>query len=186
MERSLELGLRRHPELHPDVVELEEVLPDADGNGGLTHPGPGAPHPQTQPGQISVGEVMGPECVEMLTAMSQGNNGSLSTIHARSATDVFAKLATYAAQYEHLDFAVAHSLIANAVDFVVFIEKNRALGGLCLRRFVSSIREVTGIDGRVLSSEVFAPGPDGRAVPRAPVSCAAQLAEHGYETGGGW
>ena len=29
VERSLELGLRRHPELHPDVVELEEVLPDA-------------------------------------------------------------------------------------------------------------------------------------------------------------
>ena len=39
VERALELGLRRHPELHPDVVELEEVLPDADGNGGLTHPG---------------------------------------------------------------------------------------------------------------------------------------------------
>ena len=36
VERSLELGLRRHPELHPDVVELEEVLPDADGNGGLS------------------------------------------------------------------------------------------------------------------------------------------------------
>ena len=60
--------------------------------------------------------------------MSQGNNGSLSTIHARSAADVFAKLATYAAQYEKLDFAVAHSLIANAVDFVVFIEKNPTAG----------------------------------------------------------
>ena len=69
----------------------------------------------------------------MLSAMSQGNNGSLSTIHARSATDVFAKLATYAAQYEHLDFAVAHSLIANAVDFVVFIEKNRCPGWPAVR-----------------------------------------------------
>jgi hypothetical protein len=78
-------------------------------------------------------------------------------------------------------------LIAGAIDFVVFIEKrNEYSSGGRLRRFVSSIREVTGIDGRVLSSEVFAPGPDGRAGPRAPVSCAAQLAEHGYEAGGGW
>jgi hypothetical protein len=28
---------------------------------------------------------------------------------------------------------------------------------------------------------VFSPGPDGRAVPHAPLSCAALLAEHGYE-----
>ena len=106
---------------------------------------------------------MGPEVVEMLSAMSQGNNGSLSTIHARSASDVFAKLATYAAQYEKLDFAVAHSLIANAVDFVVFIEKNPLLGG---RRCVTEVREVVGApDGRVASGLIFGRSPvDGRAV----------------------
>jgi hypothetical protein len=52
---------------------------------------------------------------------------------------------------------------------------------------VSSIREVTGVDGRVLSSEVFAPGPDGRAVPRAPMSCLGELAMHGYDPArGAW
>ena len=63
-------------------------------------------------------------------------------------------------------------LIAGAIDFVVFQEKRNdyARGGT-MRRFVSSIREVTGVDGRVLSSEVFAPGRDGRAVTHAPVSC---------------
>lgn len=163
VERSLELGLRRHPELHPDVVELEEVLPDADGNGGLTIRDLVRRTRRHNPDRISVGEVMGPECVEMMSAMSQGNNGSLSTIHSRSATDTFAKLATYAAQYEHLDFAVAHSLIANSVDFVVFIEKNRALGG---RRCVTEVREVVGApDGRVASTLIFGPSPvDGRAV----------------------
>jgi hypothetical protein len=46
---------------------------------------------------------------------------------------------------------------------------------------------VTGIDERVQSSEAFAPGPDGRAVPRIPVSCIAELAEHGYAgPGGAW
>ena len=52
---------------------------------------------------------------------------------------------------------------------------------------MSSIREVTGVDGRVLSNEAFSPGPDGRAVPHAPVSCLTELTEHGYApAGGGW
>ena len=163
VERSLELGVRRHPELHPDVVELEEVLPDADGNGGLSIRALVRRTRRHNPDRAILGEVMGPEVVEMLSAMSQGNNGSLSTIHARSAGDVFAKLATYAAQYEKLDFAVAHSLIANAVDFVVFIEKNPLMGG---RRCVTEVREVVGApDGRVASGLIFGRSPvDGRAV----------------------
>ena len=163
VERSLELGIRRHPDLHHDVVEMEEVLPDADGNGGLTIRDLVRRTRRHNPSRVVVGEVLGPEVVEMMSAMSQGNNGSLSTIHSRSATDVFAKLATYAAQYERLDFSVAHSLIANAVDFVVFIEKNRALGG---RRCVTEVREVVGSpDGRVASGLIFCGSPvDGRAV----------------------
>ena len=101
--------------------------------------------------------------------------------------EVFNRISTYAIQSsERLPVEATHMLIAGAIDFVVFIEKHNAYAqGGRLRRFVSSIREVTGIDGRVLSSEVFAPGPDGRAVPRAPVSCLAQLAEHGYDPGQG-
>ena len=73
-------------------------------------------------------------------------------------------------------------LMAGAVEFVVFIEKrNDYSHGGSLRRFVSSVREVTGIDTRVLSSEVFTPGPDGRAVPHAPPACLRLLAEHGYD-----
>ena len=131
-----------------------------------------------------MGEVLGPEVVEMLSAMSQGNNGSLSTIHARSANDVFAKLAQYAGQYEHVDNAVAQSLIAGAVDFVVFIGKNRHLGG---RRCVTTVLEVSGApDGRVASSAIFTPSPlDGRATRVLDVAItderAAELADAGYD-----
>jgi hypothetical protein len=77
-------------------------------------------------------------------------------------------------------------LIAGAIDFVVFIEKrNDYTRGGRLRRFVNSVREVTGIDGRVLSSEVFGPGPDGHAIPHAPVSCVNDLMEHGYDPAAG-
>jgi len=71
----------------------------------------------------------------------------------------------------------------------VFIEKrNEYAAGGRLRRYVSSVREVTGVDGRVLSSEVFALGTGGFAVPSAPIACAAELAEYGYDpaAGGGW
>jgi hypothetical protein len=70
---------------------------------------------------------------------------------------------------------------------VVFIEKRNdyARGGT-LRRFVSSVREVNGVDGRVLSSEVFAPGLDGRAVPHSPISCLEELVANGYVPSGLW
>jgi hypothetical protein len=54
-----------------------------------------------------------------------------------------------------------------------------------MRRFVASIREVNGVDGQVLSSEVFAPGQDGIAVPAAPISCIDELMEVGYQPMGG-
>ena len=86
---------------------------------------------------------------------------------------MFNRISTYAIQAaERLPVEATHMLIAGAIDFVVFIEKrNEYARGGRLRRFVNSVREVTGVDGRVLSSEVFAPGPDGHAVPHAPVSC---------------
>jgi Flp pilus assembly CpaF family ATPase len=141
------------------------------------------------PSRVIVGEVLGDEIVTMLNAMSQGNDGSLSTIHANSSLEVFNRIATYAIQSaERLPVEATHMLIAGAIDFVVFVEKrNEYQFGGRLRRFVSSIREVTGVDGRVLSSEVFAPGSDDRAVPRAPVSCLGELAMHGYDpTRGAW
>ncbi len=181
VERALELGLARLPHLHPDVVELEEVLPGPDGGGGVSIGQLVRRSRRMNPSRVIVGEVLGPEVVEMLSAMSQGNDGSLSTIHARDGTDVFNRLATYAAQHEHLDFAVTHSLIGSSVDLVVFIRKNPRLGG---RRTVSEVIEVTGShDGRVSRSHIFTEGPDGRArrEVETPIRRAGPLGEHGYD-----
>jgi Flp pilus assembly CpaF family ATPase len=141
------------------------------------------------PSRVIVGEVLGDEIVTMLNAMTQGNDGSLSTIHANSSLEVFNRIATYAIQaQERLPIDATHMLIAGAIDFVVFAEKrNEYAHGGRLRRFVSSVREVTGVDGRVLSSEVFTAGRDGRTVPHAPVSCLEELSQYGYDPSrGGW
>ena len=183
VERALELGLDHFPELHPNVVAFEERLPNMEGQGAISMAELVRRSLRMNPSRVIVGEVLGDEIVTMLNAMTQGNDGSLSTIHANSSLEVFNRISTYAIQAtERLPVEATHMLIAGAIDFVVFIEKrNEYSRGGRLRRFISSIREVTGIDGRVLSSEVFSPGPDGRAVPHAPVSCMAELAEHGYD-----
>jgi pilus assembly protein CpaF len=188
VERALELGIDQFPELHPNVVAFEERLPNAEGAGGISMAELVRRSLRMNPSRVIVGEVLGDEIVTMLNAMTQGNDGSLSTIHANSAQEVFNRIATYALQaQERLPVEATHMLIAGAIDFVVFIEKRNdyARGG-SLRRFVSSVREVTGVDGRVLSSEVFAPGPDGRALPRAAIACLPELLAAGYEPSGMW
>jgi pilus assembly protein CpaF len=188
VERALELGLDQFPELHPNVVAFEERLANAEGAGSISMAELVRRSLRMNPSRVIVGEVLGDEIVTMLNAMSQGNDGSLSTIHANSAQEVFNRISTYALQaQERLPVEASHMLIAGAIDFVVFIEKrNDYQRGGRLRRYVSSVREVTGVDGRVLSSAVFGPGPDGRAVPHAAISCLEELLGNGYEPTGAW
>ena len=162
VEKALELGLRRHPDLHPNVVEWEMVLPDPEGRGGISMADLVQRSLRQNPDRVIVGEVLGEEIVTMLNAMSQGNDGSLSTIHARSAVATLDRIASYAAQAEGLSFEVTHALVAGAIDFILCIRQNPLMGG---RRAVTEVLEVTGFDGeRVTRSHVFVPDPvTGRA-----------------------
>ena len=112
---------------------MEVVLPDAEGRGGLDIAELVRRTRRHNPSRVIVGEVLGPEVVEMLSAMAQGNDGSLSTIHARDSEEVFNRIATYAAQFGNMNFDIAHQLMAGAIDFVVFIEKNPMLGNAANR-----------------------------------------------------
>jgi pilus assembly protein CpaF len=183
VERSLELGLGEFAELHPNVVALEERLPNSEGVGAIVMAELVRRSLRMNPSRVIVGEVLGDEIVTMLNAMSQGNDGSLSTIHANSSMEVFNRIATYAIQSsERLPIEATHMLIAGSLNFVVFLRKRNeySVGGRLVRA-VESIREVTGIDGRVLSSEVFATGPDGTAVAHAPIDCIDDLEAAGYQ-----
>ena len=183
VERALELGLDQFPELHPNVVAFEQRLPNSEGQGAISMAELVRRSLRMNPSRVIVGEVLGDEIVTMLNAMTQGNDGSLSTIHANSSMEVFNRVSTYAIQSdERLPVEATHMLIAGAIDFVVFIEKrNDYVQGGRLRRFVSSIREVTGCDQRVLSSEVFALTPEGYAAPAAPIACIEELVPYGYD-----
>jgi hypothetical protein len=78
------------------------------------------------PSRVVVGEVRGNEIIPMLNAMSQGNDGSMCTIHANSSDGVFDRVAAYCIQApEHLDREATNLLLANAVD-LVFIDQRQA------------------------------------------------------------
>jgi Flp pilus assembly CpaF family ATPase len=183
VERALELGLGEFADLHPNVVALEERLPNSEGVGEISMAELVRRSLRMNPSRVIVGEVLGDEIVTMLNAMSQGNDGSLSTIHANSSMEVFNRISTYAIQStERLPIEATHMLIAGSLNFVVFLRKrNEYASGGRLVRAVESVREVTGIDGRVLSSEVFAQGPDGTAVAHAPIDCIGDLEAVGYQ-----
>jgi Flp pilus assembly CpaF family ATPase len=184
VESSRELNLRAHPDLHPDVVEFEARVANSEGHGAVTMAELVRRTLRMAPDRVIVGEVLGPEIVAMMNAMSQGNDGSLTTIHADTPRGVFHRIAVYAMQAaEAMRWDTAHALIAGSLDFVVYLRRTPGAGGRP-RRIVTDVLEVAGWDGqRVQSSAIFTPGPDGRAVrsPGVGVLRAAELAEAGWD-----
>ena len=103
------------------------------------------------PDRVIVGEVRGAEAFPMLLAMSQGNNGSMCTMHADSPRSVFPKLVAYVAMAgTGIPAETLNLLVANAVHFVVHLVVEGA------RRRVSSVVEVVDVDGlSIVTNEVF-------------------------------
>lgn len=190
VERSLELGLDEDVEHHPNAIAFEERLPNTEGAGAVTMAELVRDTLRMNPSRVVVGEVLGDEVVTMLNAMTQGNDGSLSTIHANSSSDVVHKIATYAIQApERLPWEATVRLVATALDFVVFIRRVRGDGGQ--RRVVESIREIAGIseDGQLQTNELWGPDPIGNVVRRHGVQVRAQddLIAAGWRPDpGGW
>ena len=193
IEDSLELGLERFPEVHADVVAMEARAPNVEGEGAISMADLVRAALRTNADRVIVGEVRGHEVIPMLNAMTQGNDGSMCTIHANSSAGAFGRLASYAIQApERLPLEATNLLVAGAVDLVVHLSLDRATG----RRQLTSVREVTGADGAlVLSNEVFRRGPDGLAVASVPPREATlvRLAVAGFDpawldhqAAGGW
>lgn len=161
IEDTAELCIDRFPQLHPDLVQLEARPPNLEGVGEVSMAELVRCGLRMHPDRVFVGEVRGLEAEPMLLAMSQGNPGSMCSIHAESSANVFKRLWTYA----RLNPDVTNQLVADAVHFVVYLDW---VDGV---RRVVSVREIRGAQGlQVATNEVFEPGPDGRAVVGSPPS----------------
>lgn len=166
VEDAYELGLDEDIEGHPNTTALQQREPNLEGVGGIDMATMVKWGLRMRPDRVIVGESRGAEAVPMLMAMSQGNDGSMCTLHASSSKQALSRLATYVMQApERYPFDAACMLIGQAVDFVIHLSS--ASDGT---RVVSSIRQVLETDGtQVPSNEIYKPGRDGRAVPAAPM-----------------
>jgi Flp pilus assembly CpaF family ATPase len=186
IEDNLEIGLDRYPDLHPDVVALEAREENVEGEGAIDLATLVRWGLRMNPDRVIVGEVRGHEVIPMLNAMSQGNDGSMCTIHANSSASAFSKLAMYAVQApERLNLEATNLMVANAINFVVYIGTDAVGGEGGMRRYVSSVREIVGAEGPlVMSNEIFMPGYDRRAIPGSPMrdTTHAHLVAAGFDS----
>lgn len=181
VEDSLEIGLEHFAHLHPNRVDLEARDANLEGVGEFPMHRLVRSGLRMQPDRVIVGEVRGAEALPMMLAMSQGNDGSMCTIHADSSLGVFTRLQMYMAMTpERFDVEVTNLMIANAVHFVVHLARLDTN-----ERVVTSVREITGADGpMVTSNEVYAPDEHGRAMPRFGLSDTSQarLERYGFDS----
>jgi type IV secretion system protein VirB11 len=97
-----------------------------------------------RPDRILVGEVRGGEAtIELLKSWNTGHPGGVATIHADSAAEGLQRIEILTAECSF--FSMAH-LIGAAVDFIIFIQKDRTKGGPGRR--VTQLAKVSGYDAK--------------------------------------
>jgi pilus assembly protein CpaF len=131
------------------VVRLETRPPNSEGRGEVVARDLVKNALRMRPDRIIVGEVRGPEALDMLQAMNTGHEGSLTTVHANSPRDAIARLETMILMAgTNLPNRAMREQITSALD--VIIQPQRLSDGT--RRIVS-ITEVTGMEGEVVTTQ---------------------------------
>jgi pilus assembly protein CpaF len=144
IEDSAELVLRK-----AHVVRLETRLPDPSGKGEVTTRALVRNALRMRPDRILVGEVRGPEALDMLQAMNTGHEGSMSTIHANSPRDALDRLGTMVAMSDAaLSDRAVRAQIGRSIDAIIHVR--RLPDG---RRVVDRITEVGQLQGDVIATQ---------------------------------
>lgn len=120
IEDLRELHLARFPKRNPNVWSAEAVKPNVDGQGQVTVEYLLREALRQDPDRIVVGEVRGREALEMFKAMSTGNDGSMCSIHARSASNIVPRLVQCIPD-RHPDQVCIE--IANSVDLFIHLTR---------------------------------------------------------------
>ena len=132
VEDAAELRLGGH------VVRLEAHPPNAEGAGEITLRNLLRHALRLRPDRIVVGEVRGPEALDMVQAMSTGHDGSMSTIHANGSEEALWRLESLAATADAgVSVDTLRAQIRSAIDRVVFVTRRRG------NRLVTSITDVS-------------------------------------------
>lgn len=138
IEDAAELRLQQ-----PHVVRMEGRPAGVEGRGEVTIRDLLRNALRMRPDRIVIGEVRGPEALDLLTALNTGHDGALSTVHANSPADALSRLETLALMAGvGLPHAAVAEQVQRGIDLVVHLER-RADGA----RVVTEIAEVVRAAG---------------------------------------
>lgn len=173
IETEFELFLHEMPERHHRVVAHQarpgsgERGPDGRAAGEITLDDLLYSCLRMNLSRIIVGEVRGKEILTLMKALQAGAGG-LTTTHSHSARAAIERLVTCALEAgPHVTTQFAYRQIAHHIDLIVHVnldDQTRSGGGR--HRYISEVVELApGEQDRVAVTDLFRPGPDGRAIP---------------------
>nr|WP_246483936.1 ATPase, T2SS/T4P/T4SS family [Heyndrickxia vini] len=147
IEDSAELQIKNVPNL----VSMETRNANTEGRGQISIRELIKTSLRMRPNRIIVGEVRGEEALDMLQAMNTGHDGSLSTGHANSTTDMLSRLETMVLSGASLPVQVIRKQISSAIDIMVHLSRLRDNS-----RKVVAISELTGLkDGEIQVNPLY-------------------------------
>jgi pilus assembly protein CpaF len=163
IEDAAELQLRQE-----HVARLETRPPNVEGKGAIRQRELVINALRMRPDRIVIGEVRGPEALDMLQAMNTGHDGSLTTVHANAPRDALARIETMIAMGAvNLPERAMRQQITSAIQIV--LQQTRLSDGT---RKVTSVSEITGMEGDTITmQEIFVfeklgIGPEGKVIGR--------------------
>jgi pilus assembly protein CpaF len=142
IEDAAELQLQQE-----HVITLESRPPNIEGQGEIRIRELVRNALRMRPDRIIVGEVRGPETLDMLQAMNTGHEGSLTTIHANSPRDALSRLETLVLTAGvELPLRAIREQVSSAFDLLVQI--TRLVDG---SRRISHVTEVLRMESDVIT-----------------------------------
>ncbi|HET7061328.1 MAG TPA: CpaF family protein [Nitrosospira sp.] len=147
IEDAAELQLQQ-----PHVVRLETRPPNVEGKGEISQRALVRNSLRMRPDRVIIGEVRGAEALDMLQAMNTGHEGSMATVHANTARDALARVENMVNMAGlNLPIKAVRQQITSAIWVV--IQALRLTDG---KRKVTSIQEITGMEGDIITmQEIF-------------------------------
>ncbi len=136
----------------PNIVRLETRNANTEGRGEITIRQLIRSSLRMRPNRVIVGEVRGAEALDMLQAMNTGHDGSLSTGHANSTSDMLSRLESMVISGAEMPISVVRKQIASAIDVMIHLMRLRDR-----TRKVVEISEIIGVDdrGEVMLNSLF-------------------------------
>ena len=109
---------------HPHVVRMQSRPPNVEGAGLITMRDLVRQSLRMRPDRVAVGEVRGPEVIDLLMALNTGHEGGCGTLHANSPEDFPARIEALGLTAGVERHAI-HALLSSAIDAVVHVERRR-------------------------------------------------------------